>query len=117
MGLTKVIGDYGEQLAADMLKDKGYKIVASNYRYKRSEIDIIAEKDGTLVFVEVKTRKNASFGYPEDFVNEKKAEMIIAAAENYIFENKWKKNIRFDIISVIMGKEGNEIVHFKDAFY
>jgi putative endonuclease len=117
MGTTKKIGDLGEKMAAKVLVEKGYKIIETNYRYGRSEIDLIAEKEGILVFVEVKTRKNSRFGYPEDFVNEKKAEMIIVAAEHYIMENDWKKDIRFDIVSIIMDKEGHELEHFEDAFF
>jgi putative endonuclease len=117
MGITKETGDFGEKLAAGLLIEKGYLIIESNYRYRRSEIDLIAEKDGILVFVEVKTRKNSRFGYPEDFVTERKVEMITSAAEQYVFENGWKNDIRFDIISILMGKEGNEIEHFIDAFY
>lgn len=117
MRTTKNTGDIGEKMAAEMLQKKGYLILEINYRYKRSEIDLIAEHNDILVFIEVKTRKNSRFGYPEDFVNEKKAEMIITAAEHYVLEKEWKKDIRFDIVSILLGKKVQEIQHFEDAFY
>jgi putative endonuclease len=117
MSLAKKKGDYGEKLAAAALSEKGYRILVLNYRCGRNEIDIIAEKDGVLVFVEVKARKNSRFGFPEDFVDERKAELITTAAEHYILETGWKKDIRFDIVSILMGNDGHEIQHFEDAFY
>ena len=87
-----------------------------NYRYSRSEIDMIASKDDLLIFVEVKARSNVSFGLPEQFVDEKKAKNIMKAAEQYIFEIDWNGNVRFDIISVII-KKSIEIEHIEDAFY
>ena len=117
MTVTNNTGILGENMAAEVLIQKGYLIRERNYRYKRSEIDIIAEKDGILVFIEVKTRKSIRFGFPEEFVSEKKAEMVITAAEQYIYETEWKKDIRFDIVSIVMNKNGSEIQHFEDAFF
>ena len=117
MTVTKNTGILGENMAAEVLIQKGYLIRERNYRYKRSEIDIIAEKDGILVFIEVKTRKSIRFGFPEEFVSEKKAEMVITAAEQYIYETEWKKDIRFDIVSIVMNENGSEIQHFEDAFF
>lgn len=110
---TVEIGRAGEEKAWEFMKGKGYELVSQNYRYKRAEIDLILKQDNLLVFAEVKARKNNRFGEPEDAVNQKKADLIIEAAENYIFENDWKGPVRFDIISI----EGeNKIVHFEDAF-
>ena len=80
---TKAIGDRAEQTAADFLKKKGYSILESNYRFKRAEIDLIVKKDELIAFVEVKYRANSKFGYPESFVNDKKAELIGLAATHY----------------------------------
>jgi putative endonuclease len=106
-------GKDGELKAAEYLIKKGWKILASNYRYKRGELDIIGLDEEVLVFVEVKFRKTNKFGFPEDFVNEHKAGMVRTTALSYIEKENWKKEIRFDIIS-ITGKEEPE--HFKDAF-
>lgn len=116
MGKSKELGEEGEQLASDYLKKKGFEILETNYRYKRSEIDIIASTTKLLVFVEVKTRTNTEFGMPEDFVDKKQADSIVAGAEQYIQEKNWHGNIRFDIISII--KKGNvQLKHIEDAFY
>ncbi|MCK5467501.1 MAG: YraN family protein [Cyclobacteriaceae bacterium] len=116
MSKNKELGQEGEQLAADYLKKNGWKIQETNYRYSRSEIDLIASKNDLLIFVEVKTRTNTTYGLPEHFVDEKKAENIMKAAEHYIREHDWKSNIRFDIISIIK-KVRLELEHIEDAFY
>ena len=113
MGDSILTGKLGEDMAAMHLSNKGYTILCRNYRFKKSEIDIIALGNNTLVFIEVKFRKNASYGNPEEFVTSKKEALILLGAENYIFTNGWKGKIRFDIIS-ITNKES--VVHFQDAF-
>jgi putative endonuclease len=116
MGKNKELGEQGEQMAADYLKKKGWHILELNYRYSHSEIDLIAKKDGLLVFFEVKTRTSTTYGMPEDFVDKKKAEFIIRAAEHYMHQTDWHGNIRFDIISIV--KRGEmELKHIEDAFY
>ncbi len=110
------LGVKGELLAAEYLVSNEYVIEKKNYRYKHAEIDIIAKKDQLLVFVEVKTRTKIDFGFPEDFVDQKKAAKVGEGAEQYVFENNWNGDIRFDIISVIVG-DRVEVKHFKDAFY
>ena len=110
-------GKAGEDLAAQFLIEKGYQILARNYRFKRSEIDLIAQKDNCLVFVEVKLRTTDAFGYPEEFVNEKKAAKIMEGADQYIYELKWKGNIRFDIVAIRQIKDQTELVQIEDAFY
>lgn len=108
------IGKKGEDLAEAFLVNKGFSIVAKNFRHKKAEVDIIARKDDWLIFVEVKTRTTVAFGEPEAFVDAKKARMIFSAAEEYIFSTNWHGHVRFDVISVKLGKE-TEIVHFEDA--
>jgi putative endonuclease len=107
-------GSKGENLAAEFLVRKGFKIVARNYRFKRAEIDLIIKRENWLVFVEVKTRTSNAFGEPEEFVDDYKASLIFEAAEEYIFANNWQGHIRFDIVSVKMGAQP-EIEHFEDA--
>jgi len=110
-------GKEGEALAAEFLAAKGYEIVARNYRYKRSEIDLIVKKDNWLIFVEVKLRSSDAFGYPEDFVDYKKIKNILDGAEEYTYQQDWKGNVRYDIVSIrdIGGKM--EVVQIEDAFY
>ena len=112
------IGEKGEELAANLLKEKAYELLERNWRYSRAEIDIIAKKEGVLVFVEVKTRTNISFGRPEQFITAKKKKLLVEAASVYmdLVEHDWE--IRFDVISVILREGASpEIHHFKDAFF
>lgn len=107
-------GNEGENLAASFLKQKGFDIVARNYRYNRGEIDIIAQRENWLIFVEVKTRSSNKFGEPEEFVTEFKAKKIFEAADQFIYNIDWQGHVRFDVISIKVGAE-TEIVHFEDA--
>ena len=111
-----ITGSKGEDMAATFLREKEFEIVSRNYRYKRSEIDLIVRKSNLLVFVEVKTRSSALFGEPEAFVDAKKAARIFEGADQYVHENNWNGNIRFDIVSVKLG-ENEEVIHFEDAFH
>lgn len=113
----QTFGKLGEQIAAVFLREKGYQILARNYRFKRSEIDIICRKKELLIFVEVKTRSSKAFGEPETFVSHNQQEAIIRAAEEYILNNDWKGNIRFDIIAIYKRGKEEELTHLEDAFY
>ncbi|MCC6583167.1 MAG: YraN family protein [Chitinophagales bacterium] len=107
-------GSTGEILAQEFLKNIGYTILFTNWRYKRSEIDIIAQDGKVIVFVEVKTRTNLSFGHPEDFVDANKIKKMQEAAEAYIEKFDWHGELRFDVIAI---EKNNVITHFEDAFY
>jgi len=110
---NKSIGEDGEKQAVHHLMEKGYEILEQNYRHGHGEIDVITMKGSFLVFIEVKKRVNAKYGYPEDFVSVNQQRLIMKTARNYIYAIKWKKNIRFDIIAIT----GNELLHLEDAFY
>jgi len=110
-------GKEGEALAADFLIEKGFEIIARNYRNKRSEIDLIIKKSNWLIFVEVKMRSSDAYGYPEDFVDYKKAKNIIDGAEQYTYDQNWQGNVRYDIISIRDQYGKKEILHIEDAFY
>lgn len=116
MGNNKELGEEGELMAADYLKKKGYAIRETNYRFSHAEIDIIAEIDNLLVFVEVKMRSGTAFGLPEEFVDDKKAELISMAAGHYLETIEWPHDIRFDIVAILKNHQ-IEIQHFEDAFY
>lgn len=108
-------GELGEKIALDFLRRQGYQILETNYRYKRSEIDIIAMHQAVLVFIEVKARSNIQFGYPESAVDHHKMEMILKVADHYIERMAWNNEIRFDIIAIVLDQPP-EIEHLKDAF-
>ena len=108
-------GKQAEDLAATYLADKGYEIVARNYRSGHAEIDLIVKKDIFLVFVEVKSLYNIRFGNPEINVTREKAKLVTRAADNYVYRIDWHQQIRFDII--FRTEEDFDIMHFEDAFY
>jgi len=110
------IGRKGESLAAEYLINKGFNILERNYRYGRLEIDIIAEIDNVIVFIEVKARQSKRFGYPEEAVDNRKTDHILTCADHYIYQNQWTGDIRFDIISIFLKPE-ILIEHIEDAFY
>lgn len=110
---SKSKGIQGEAIAKAHYEQQGYEILEQNYRYRRSEIDLIVHKHHFLVFVEVKHRSTMDFGAPESFVSPAQEERIREAAEDYIYAIRWKKGIRFDIVCVY--KDGNVEV-IEDAF-
>ena len=111
---NKKIGNFGEEEAINFLIKNGFEILKRNYRYGHYEIDIIAEKNKCLHFVEVKKRKNNIFGEPEDFVSYAQKERIRQAAEMFINEIEWTYDISFDIISI--NDNPINICFFQDAF-
>ena len=94
-------GARGEEAAAQHLAQNGYAILARNYRVRWGEIDIVAEKDGMLCFVEVKTRASDRFGEPREAVGHRKRQHLRLAAESYLAEHPWEGPMRFDVIEVI----------------
>ena len=112
------LGQLGEQLAANFLQANGYNILARNWRVNRVEIDIIAELNDTLIFVEVKTRSSDFFGAPETAVTKRKKRLLAAAASAYMEQSGHDWAIRFDIISIVMQLgEAPKLEHFEDAFF
>lgn len=110
-------GKQGEEEAARYLHENGYEIIARNYRQQHAEIDLIAKKGKILLFIEVKTRTNLSYGNPEEFVSSTKAKLVMRAAERYIFTVGWMHDVRFDIIAVTVAGSELRIKHIEDAFY
>lgn len=111
-------GKVGEEEACLFLERCGYVIEQRNWRCGRAEIDLIARKDDQLVFVEVKTRSNLSYGRPELFVDSRKAARIAAAAGAYMQHIAYEWIFRFDVIAVTYrGKGMFSIRHFEDAFF
>ena len=114
----KQFGKEGEDLACDFLEKEGYKIVKRNWHFGHGEIDIIAEKNNTLVFVEVKSRKTLEYGHPELAVTKKKQQQIKTMAEAYLYINKiTDTDCRIDVISILLqDKKHPEINHIENAF-
>jgi putative endonuclease len=114
---NKEKGDEGEALAATFLEEAGYTIVERNWKYERFEVDLIAQLDNTIVFVEVKTRYSNTYGEPWEAVNKAKRKKICASADAYIQQYDIDHEPRFDIISIIKSDGSCSIVHLEDAFW
>lgn len=113
----KNLGLKGETLAVKFIKKRGYAIITQNYKTPFGEIDIIAKDGDTIVFIEVKTRKNTIFGYPFESVNKKKIQKIKKSALHYLKKQRQEFSVRFDVISILSTDSGrNEIEHITDAF-
>ncbi|WP_226063576.1 YraN family protein [Kaistella polysaccharea] len=110
-------GNLAEQLATSFLEEKGYKILCRNYRYQRAEIDIIAFFMNQIIIVEVKARGTDLFIAPEEAVTKTKIKSLVLAADQYMKQNDFPQEVRFDIISVLPDQRGKlKITHLEDAF-
>lgn len=109
-------GLLGEIYASRYLRDKGYEIVAANFKSKSGEIDIVADDGENICFVEVKTRRDGAFFAPAFAVDRAKEENVKSTAAAFVSATKCKKNIRFDIIEVVLCKNQYKIRHTENAF-
>ncbi|MDD2474692.1 MAG: YraN family protein [Dysgonamonadaceae bacterium] len=110
------LGIKGELAAANFMRNGGYKVIKQNWTMHRHEIDIIAEDEEYIIFVEVKTRTSRQWGNPEDFIGRAKIRRIVEAADLYLQINDIDKPARFDIISAVWDGKSFEIEHIDDAF-
>lgn len=111
-------GDFGEQIAITYLTKEGYTILEHNWKSNRLEIDLIAQKDESLVFFEVKTRVKRSFVEEVNLVSSQQQKRIWRAAEAYMDQIEYNKEIRFDIIKIILDKHSQPLItHYIDAFF
>lgn len=116
MAIHNELGKAGEDAAAEMLQQKGYRILHRNWKCKRKELDIVALQGNTLVVVEVKTRRNDYFGSPLESITDSKIRNIITATQAYVRFFRMDYPIRFDVVSIIPQPKGLQIQHIEDAF-
>ena len=95
-------GRQGEDLAVDWLQQQGYHIRHRNWKHSYYELDIVAEKNGTLHFVEVKTRRNTRFGHPEEGVTKKKIARLYEAGAAYQEAFPAHKRVQYNILSILL---------------
>lgn len=114
MKRNQSIGLWGEQAAAEYLCEHGYQVEARNVRTPYGEIDLVASKDGLIVFVEVKARTSRSFGPPEVAVTRRKQEHMLACAGHYAQQNGIE-HWQIDVIAVQRVDGKPDIVHFQNA--
>ncbi|MFZ6037521.1 MAG: YraN family protein [Bacteroidota bacterium] len=110
------LGKMGEEAAARLMLEKGYNIVDRNWTFHGYEIDIVAENEAFIVFLEVKTRTSVQWGNPEDFVSTARQRRMVEAADHYLIEHAIDKPARFDIVGVVWNRGKFEIEHIEDAF-
>lgn len=112
------IGKMGEETACRFLLKKGYVIVERNFKCRMGEIDIIAKKENSIVFVEVKTRNGDMFGMPCEAVNYKKRRKIMNSAAYYMLLHceYGKSDVSFDVIEVLVSGRNTRINHIENAF-
>lgn len=108
-----------EDLAVEYLQNAGIITLHRNFRCKYGEVDIIAKDQTTLVFIEVRYRKNAAFGHPMETVTFNKQQKIIATAQYFLLIRNWANTLacRFDVIAVLPAQNKFNIEWIKDAFH
>lgn len=117
MAEHNILGKKGEELAALFLEKLGYQIIAVNWHEKKFEIDIIAQDQNQLVFVEVKTRATDYFGSPVEAVTPAKQKHLVEGANYYLETNEIDLDCRFDVVSIIKNNIEQKVELIKDAFY
>jgi len=111
-------GKQAELLACQFLQQHKLKLITKNYHCRRGEIDLIMQDKSTLVFIEVRYRKNDHFGSALESVNHKKQAKIIITAEHYLLQNSRSfSGYRFDVIAISPSQQSHEIIWVKDAFH
>lgn len=120
MATTKILGAWGETLAAQYLQKKRYRLVAAGYRCKYGEIDLIVSNRKYLVFVEVKLRKSNNFAQAMEYVDHYKQQKLRTTASLYLSQFPTELQPRFDVIEIYapdgMDTKHPEIHHLEDAF-
>ncbi len=114
------LGKYGENLAKKYLLNKGYKVLAENYRSFAGEIDLIVSKKDYIIFIEVKTRTSSNFGLPQEAVDSKKINRIRKIAIHFLNNDCFLSNLkykkRFDVIAIFITSKKAKLKHFKNVF-
>jgi putative endonuclease len=117
MALNNQLGRQGEEIAEQYLLQHGYEILHRNWRHSHYEIDIIAQKNQVLHFVEVKLRSSKTFGFPEESVNKKKFKFLLQAADEFLFHNQQYRHVQYDILSVnISSGKAPELFLIEDVY-
>lgn len=114
MHVKNELGKTGEQIATEYVEKLGYKIIKRNFYCKQGEIDIIAQDNQEIVFIEVKTRSNIEFGKPSEAVNRAKLKHMYKTAQYFLYKSNFiKRFIRFDVIEVLIKDGKFNVNHIK----
>ena len=114
----KKTGNRGEALARHYLEMLGYAIEITNYRYRRTEIDLVAAFENKLIFVEVKTRSSLAYGHPSTFFKRPQQRRISRAASMYMEQTNYDWEIRFDLVAIhLRSADDYTLNHYEDVFF
>ena len=111
MALHNTLGKTGEDLAAAYLEERGYQLLHRNWRHSHYEIDIIALKENTLHFIEVKMRSSKQYGFPEEAVTKKKFQSLLNAADEFLHQHPQYRHVQYDILAI------NQYRHQPPAYF
>lgn len=111
------LGKQGEAYAQEYVMANGYKILHTNWRYGKKELDIVTLKDKTIVVFEVKTRIDTFWEEPKDAVKIRKQKNMVEAADAYVQKFDYDLEVQFDILSLVYNGNGFDLEHIADAFY
>ena len=112
------LGDFGERVAAAHLQAKGYRIIATRFRVREGEVDLVAERDGTVAFVEVKTRRGDAMGSAVEAIDARKAQRLLVAASAFAQQHpELPPGQRIDLIAIDLDAEGHvlSVQHIESA--
>ena len=115
MAIHNELGRKGEKEAISYLEKQDYTIIATNWRFRHLEVDIIAQKGHVVCFVEVKTRRNTRFGEPYQAFTKSKQKNILIAANHYIRRHQINLDIRFDLITIVQSNPP-QLTHYEEVF-
>ncbi|HEY3288468.1 MAG TPA: YraN family protein [Gemmatimonadaceae bacterium] len=113
---TNQFGELGERIAARWLERQGYTVLARRWRSGHRDIDVIAERDGTVAFVEVKTRAALEFGDPVEAVHAQKQRSLVRSAREWMARHDNASSYRFDVIGVLLRDRTAWVRHVEGAF-
>ena len=113
-GITTIIGNRGEDIATEWLRERGFYIVERNWRAGRYEIDIIAQHYDTLHFIEVKTRKEGGWQSAYDSIDDQKTRTLRRGATAYRAMHGVYLNLQFDLIAVTWNDSGDTLVEYTE---
>jgi putative endonuclease len=112
-----VLGQKGEDLAVEMYESLGYRVLERNFRVDQGEVDIVVERDGVVVFCEVKTRRSDLWGSPAEAVAWRKQQRLRGLAARWMRERRpGAVEMRFDVVSIVVGDDSTELTHLPNAF-
>ena len=112
------LGKWGEGLAVEWLAEKGFEILRTNWRHRRSEIDVIAMRNGIYHFIEVKYRESGKYGFPEERVSRSKIRNIMSGAVHWLYEQHVpaEKRVQYDVLAIrLTGQQPPEYLLIEDV--